>query len=579
MQISKINLLIVIIWAVFTAGYANCYAGSDSTDISANENILDKDTINELRQIVAINPDLVIQKLSDEYKNIVTHADSKTILNVNYLLGLAYYFNGNYLISNYYYDNIIRVEPYDNDINILEAAYNNKGVNLELLGLFEFAVDMYFKSKDIAESRGNKLGVGQSIMNIGVLFSRLGNRDKAISLNNEALELFELLGDTYHAALANMNYGAYLSSHDFENSEKKLSLAITEFQRLNEKYRISETQYHQAQLYFSQKDYFKSLNKAIESLDTQQPDTFNNLKFNTIVVKIASYVQLGRPVNAIPLIDLVKTELDKGFMLGSESMDSFWSYSDEVLGQLDLIDEKQNIREYKSIMESRIDSLRTQLVARQLEFLANVSTAYADSVMIALNKQSNYIPKSFPFLWVYGFISTLIIVGLSYMLLIKKHSNKVKHNFDPQTFLELLNNIESSKRSDIIEPDNDTDEKTHMRELFKKINVLIVEEKLFKEQELSRDILAKKLHTNTKYISSAIKHQTGLSFNDYINSCAIAEAIKLMKNSEYAGSNQEISEQCGFSSESSYYRNFKKVTGMSPKNFSSKLEKKKQLSC
>ena len=66
------------------------------------------------------------------------------------------------------------------------------------------------------------------------------------------------------------------------------------------------------------------------------------------------------------------------------------------------------------------------------------------------------------------------------------------------------------------------------------------------------------------YISNYINRTKGMSFSDYVNRMRIEHAKMLLSASAGATKISIISQQSGFSSEQSFYRNFHKFTGMSP---------------
>ena len=71
------------------------------------------------------------------------------------------------------------------------------------------------------------------------------------------------------------------------------------------------------------------------------------------------------------------------------------------------------------------------------------------------------------------------------------------------------------------------------------------------------------LGTNTKYISSCINSEAGCPFNEYVNGYRIRYAQQLLR--ERPGRRlSDVADAAGFSGESSFYRNFKAVTGLTP---------------
>lgn len=112
------------------------------------------------------------------------------------------------------------------------------------------------------------------------------------------------------------------------------------------------------------------------------------------------------------------------------------------------------------------------------------------------------------------------------------------------------------------EPEQEAPKSQRDQELFEKVSALM-EEGVFTQKGLSIADLATTLGTNTKYISSCINTGAGCSFLDFLNGYRIRYAQKKMQEN-VALRLSDIADAAGFASESAFYRNFKRVTGMTP---------------
>lgn len=112
------------------------------------------------------------------------------------------------------------------------------------------------------------------------------------------------------------------------------------------------------------------------------------------------------------------------------------------------------------------------------------------------------------------------------------------------------------------EPEQEAPKSQRDQELFEKVSALM-EEGVFTQKGLSIADLATTLGTNTKYISSCINTGAGCSFLDFLNGYRIRYAQKKMQENA-AMRLSDIADAAGFASESAFYRNFKRVTGMTP---------------
>lgn len=120
-------------------------------------------------------------------------------------------------------------------------------------------------------------------------------------------------------------------------------------------------------------------------------------------------------------------------------------------------------------------------------------------------------------------------------------------------------------------PAEDTERTTDEKEsaLFRQVSELMENERLYLVKGLTVAELATRLGSNTKYISSCINAGAGCSFVEFVNGYRIRHAQKQMReNGDLHLS--EVADASGFSSESTFYRNFKDVTGLTPAEWMSR---------
>lgn len=103
---------------------------------------------------------------------------------------------------------------------------------------------------------------------------------------------------------------------------------------------------------------------------------------------------------------------------------------------------------------------------------------------------------------------------------------------------------------------------------FQKVEALMVNEKLFCEQELSREDVATAIGTNRTYLARSIKNSTGKTFTEYITDLRTAYAAKLLTTTDEPL--DLIGTLVGFRSKSSYYRAFSSAYGCTPTDYRKK---------
>ena len=83
--------------------------------------------------------------------------------------------------------------------------------------------------------------------------------------------------------------------------------------------------------------------------------------------------------------------------------------------------------------------------------------------------------------------------------------------------------------------------------------------------DLTLSTLAKKCFYNPSYFSRIFKDRFDMSLTEYINRRRIDHAIRLFRETKLSA--EEIAERAGFSSKSSFYRVFTKLTGHAPSEY------------
>lgn len=109
---------------------------------------------------------------------------------------------------------------------------------------------------------------------------------------------------------------------------------------------------------------------------------------------------------------------------------------------------------------------------------------------------------------------------------------------------------------------------SEVEQILHKLGVLMSDEKVYLEPDLSLDALAQKVGVASKKLSQVINEKLSVNFFDYINSLRIREAERIMQQSpDPRITVLEVMYQSGFNSKSSFNTIFKKKTGMTPSDY------------
>lgn len=174
-----------------------------------------------------------------------------------------------------------------------------------------------------------------------------------------------------------------------------------------------------------------------------------------------------------------------------------------------------------------------------------------------------------------GFLIAVLAIYI-FSILLKRKKETIK-------FKELIAKIESIKEEkqheildtkDVLLEDKTTsDISTEIyQQIIEGLEKLVIQE-YFLKQECSSYTIAKKIKTNTTYLSKVIKAHYQKNFNTYINDLRINYSVlKLKEDTRFRSySVQSISEEIGYKSPDSFTKYFKKRTGLLPSVYIKKL--------
>lgn len=101
-----------------------------------------------------------------------------------------------------------------------------------------------------------------------------------------------------------------------------------------------------------------------------------------------------------------------------------------------------------------------------------------------------------------------------------------------------------------------------------KIIEVIEKEELFLNPNLRQSQVSEKLEITANYISKILNEEKNINFNDYINQLRVKRARELLLDKEFDNyTNIAIGLESGFNSKSTFFKAFKKHTGLSPTVF------------
>ncbi len=205
------------------------------------------------------------------------------------------------------------------------------------------------------------------------------------------------------------------------------------------------------------------------------------------------------------------------------------------------------------------DTIKTTFIEKELEeFQAEIAR---------LKEQKEESESNLEYLLLGG---SIVILALLFLLL-KFYKTKKANEAKFEALLAKIDAAEAPK--DIIDTKDEVLEEKNTIDIPEETQQLILDglakleaKEYFLSQECNSHNMAKKIGTNTSYLSKVINAHYGKNFNTYINDLRINYAIVRLKNDVFfrAYSIQSIAEEIGYKSADSFTKYFKKDTGLNP---------------
>ncbi len=171
---------------------------------------------------------------------------------------------------------------------------------------------------------------------------------------------------------------------------------------------------------------------------------------------------------------------------------------------------------------------------------------------------------------VVALFGTFIIHWTAYMGIYKYRLAKNKdaiHNFLNKELTISYSNLQIVENSTPT-PEEYRESITADNLYFQKLELLCKEEHIYTDSTLNREKVAERLGISAGYVSQIVNTITGDNFANYINNYRVEAVKEMISNSEYENYNLlAMGLESGFTSKTTFYKAFKKVTGQTPNEY------------
>ena len=329
----------------------------------------------------------------------------------------------------------------------------------------------------------------------------------------------------------------FLYKNKFKETEKAYQTVVTEAKEhnLNDEHRIAI--YNLGHFYFLQKKYEKAL-VYFEKTDS----IYHKNQSNIDDFIFSNYYQSK----------IYESYSDKENSLKHANiyLEYFEKNEKDMMNQSQEINQSQNSNILKKEMELMKEKYTTIVLVKKIAFY----TLGILSVLLILiyfkNKRKNKMAE------------------LNYQTIIEKYKEQLHESTNK--VVEIVNvDIEKDTKTSNSNLSLD-EEKENL--LFEKL-MKLEEQKIYLNQDFTLQFVAKKIKTNTTYLSYIVNKRFGKTFSEYANELKINYVInEMITNKSYRKySTQAIAESVGYKNATSFTKLFNKKTGLSPVKFAEKL--------
>ncbi|CAM4012162.1 MULTISPECIES: helix-turn-helix domain-containing protein [Flavobacterium] len=441
-------------------------------------------------------------------------------------------------------------------------------------GKFDESIKKYIKAREFALLNGEPFQLAKIKINIAINLGAINLLDEAINEIKEIRILLEDIHDSNNYNFIDKYITNTLGSIYFRklNEDSKVNTkycdsAITEFNKIilktDEKQYLAPANYYLALLYNHKKEFEKANEYSVKAIELYEDLNFNQLLLNAKFNYYYNNYQKGDfKIAKKGFLEFVKhhsdTLVDFNYLLSHKYLtkiyieenkaDSVNYYYDTFL----LLYEKTTDEEKKQFAEA-YRTLENADLKEEVSLIKSENTSLrSDKVLIALVLG----------LMLFG----LIIVFYFFILRKKKQKKKLLEIIEKYNKKEL----ESVTVSNSVVINDDIELK--IIEGLDKIE----KAEYFLDKNFNLHNAAKKINTNTTYLSNFINNHKKMSFNDYTNTLRVDFIVKtLIEDKKIRNyTTQALAEMLGYKNGASFSRIFKEKTGVTPILFINKLNEK-----
>lgn len=443
-------------------------------------------------------------------------------------------------------------------------------------GKLDESIKKYVKAKEYALLNDDTFQLAKIKINIAMNLGAINLLDEAIKEIKEIRVLLEKIHDAKNYSFIDKYITNTLGSIYFrklnQNSKtntKYCDSAITEFNKIisktNEKQYLAPANYYLGLLYNHKKEFDIANEYSVTAITLYEELNFKQLLLNAKFNYYYNNYQKGDyKIAKKGFLEFVNNHSDSDTLVDFNYLLSH-KYLSKIYIQENKADSVNHYYDNFLFLYEKITDEEKKQFAEAYRTLEN--TDLKEEVGLIKKENINLKSDKTIITLILG-LTIFIILIIFYLFILKKKKQNKK-------LLEIIENynkkeLENNTISNAVLINDDIELK--IIEGLDKIE----KTKYFLDKNFNLHNAAKKINTNTTYLSNFINNYKKMSFNDYTNTLRVDYIVKILiedkKIRNYT--TQALAEMLGYKNGASFSRIFKEKTGVTPILFINKLNEK-----
>ncbi|MFK7747033.1 MAG: tetratricopeptide repeat protein [Kordia sp.] len=476
---------------------------------------------------------------------------------------------------NYFLDAITIAKEIEHD-SLLFKSYMRLGTSYLYSWKNEKAIKAYYNALKLAKSKGN---VDQELVAYSGLIAFLpliNKKDKAVDFSKYALTLIDkasFKNKENHVRVLTTICDAFMAKGDYETMLTHVEAGIQIAEKLNHHTVLVDLYIKKGKYYRHKKKWdeaFLCLNKCKDILKKGKvaspffPTINTNYAIASCFYDQGKYDEAIQELrNSIAIIkedDLEKNNVIKTYHFLADCYEQKENYKEAALLLKKVVGLKDAAQNRKDAAVNKFHEEDSNTLFSQIEALQHQEKEQKQTI--------NYM------LW------GILFIGIAFLLIVFVFIKKQKANKKTFTALiEKISTLEADKKSITSKKSKSTTKNIRLaddivKDILSRLDKLEAQE-YFLKSTCNLRAVAKKIKTNSTYLSQIINKYKEKNFNDYINDLRIEYVLQKLKNDDKFRmfSIKAIAAEIGYKSADSFVKHFKKKTTLNPSYYIKQLNK------